>query len=185
MISWEKQYFSTLDLASGYWYMTAHLKSQAKTALITHHSLSEFPLLLFGLSNAPSVFKRFMQCVLMELNPEEGPDFVSVYIDDILVFSHTPREHQEDVKRVLDRLIEIGFKLKLAKCQFFCQEVDCLGHVIIPSGLKTSQCHITAITMFPVPKSVTEVCQFMGWTSYHHRFVKNFAQCGHPLLALT
>ena len=37
----------------------------------------------FGLKNSPAVFQRLMQNVLMELNPEEGLDFVSVYLDDI------------------------------------------------------------------------------------------------------
>lgn len=49
----------------------------------------------FGLTNAPSVFQRLMQRVLAALNPEEGPDFVAVYIDDILVFSRTLEEHLE------------------------------------------------------------------------------------------
>ena len=43
----------------------------------------------FGLTNAPSVFQRLMQQVLLKLNPEEGPDFIAVYTDDVLVFSHT------------------------------------------------------------------------------------------------
>ncbi len=43
----------------------------------------------FGLQNAPAVFQRLMQNALAGLNPDEGPDFVSDYIDDILVFSET------------------------------------------------------------------------------------------------
>ena len=48
----------------------------------------------------------------MGLNPDDGPSFVSVYIDDILVFSRTLPEHQDHLKKVLDCLIEAGLKLK-------------------------------------------------------------------------
>ena len=47
----------------------------------------------FGLCNAPSTFQRLMQQVLMGLNPAEGPDFVSVYVDDVLVFLKTLQDH--------------------------------------------------------------------------------------------
>lgn len=63
--------------------------------------------------------------------------------------------------------------------------MDFLGHVITPRGLKTSERHITAVTEFPVPQSVTEVRQFMGLASYYRRFVKGFAQLAQPLHALT
>ena len=71
----------------------------------------------FGLTNAPSVFQRLMQKVLAGLNPEDGPDFVVVYIDDILVFSRTLEEHLEHLRMVIERLEEAQLKLKPVKCQ--------------------------------------------------------------------
>ena len=58
----------------------------------------------FGLTNAPSVFQRLMQQVLQGLNPEEGLDFVSVYIDDVLVFSRTLEDHWKHLNLVMERL---------------------------------------------------------------------------------
>ena len=55
----------------------------------------------FGLKNAPAVFQRLMQRVLHGLNPEEGPDFVSVYLDDVLVFSATLEEHLGHLRSVM------------------------------------------------------------------------------------
>ena len=60
----------------------------------------------FGLTNTPSVFQRLMQRVLAGLNQEDGPDFVAVYIDDILVFSRTLEEHLEHLWAVIERLEE-------------------------------------------------------------------------------
>ena len=53
----EARYFSTLDLAAGYWQIKVHPESQSKTAFVTHQGLHEFTVMPFGLTNAPSVFQ--------------------------------------------------------------------------------------------------------------------------------
>ena len=121
----------------------------------------------FGLTNAPSIFQRLMQRVLYGLNPE-GPDFVSVYIDDVLVFSRSLNEHLQHLEMVIDRLQEVGLKLKPAKCLFIRQEVEYLGHIITPSGLKTNPRLIAAVQNFPTPSNLREVRQFLGRRSQNH-----------------
>jgi len=86
-------YFSTLDLASGYWQIAMHPDSQEKTAFITHSGLYAFKVMPFGLCNTPSAFQRLMDRVLCGLNPEGGSKFVAVYLDDVLIFSPTLEEH--------------------------------------------------------------------------------------------
>jgi hypothetical protein len=82
------KYFSTLDLAAGYWQIQVDT-----TAFVTHRGLYEFNVMPFGLTNAPSVFQRLVQGLLIDLNSVEDPDFVSSYIDDILIFSRALTEH--------------------------------------------------------------------------------------------
>ena len=86
-----------------------------------------------ALTNASSVFLRLMQRVV--INPMEGPDFVSVYIDDVLVFSRTVDEHLDHLVRVIERRQVAGLKLKPSKCFFLCQEFEYLGHRIMPRAL--------------------------------------------------
>ena len=79
------------------------------------HTLEKYELLMpFRLTNAPAVFQRLMQCVLMGLNPEEGPDFVAAYIDDILIFSRTLEDHIDHLRLVFERLVKTGLKLNVA-----------------------------------------------------------------------
>ena len=85
----------------------------------------------------------------------------------------------------MDRLAEVGLKLNTSKCQFICQEVAFLGHVISPQGLKTSDQHVKAVEEFPVPTNVKGVRQFIGMASFYRRFVNNFARVTQPLHALT
>ena len=58
----------------------------------------------FRLMNAPAVFQRLMEQVLAGLNPEQGPDFVKVYIDDVVVFSPALTDHLYHLRRVFDRI---------------------------------------------------------------------------------
>ena len=98
------KYFSTLDLASGYWQIPVHLDSQDKTAFVTTCGLFEFRVMPNGLRNAPAAFQHLMECVLRGLNPEEGPDFVDAYIDDVLIFSQILEEHLHHLSLVLDAI---------------------------------------------------------------------------------
>ena len=132
----------------------------------------------FGLTNAPAVFQRLMQRVLEGLNPDEGPDFVEVYIDDVLVFSRTMDEH---VEQVLEWLRKAGLKLKPSKCHFVRQAVEYFGHVITP-GLKPNPKQVSA---YPAPETVLQVRQFVGMTSYYRRFIDGFAKIASPLHTFT
>lgn len=89
----KSKYFSTIDLASGFWQIRMEPAAQEKTAFITHQGLYEFRVMPFGLTNAPAVFQRLMEQVVAPLKAVPGPEYVSVYIDDILVFSPTLEDH--------------------------------------------------------------------------------------------
>ena len=86
------QYFSTQDLAAGYWQIQVDKSSREKTAFITHCGLFEFQVMLFGLTNALAVFQRLMEKVLAGLKTINGRDFTAVYIGNV-IFSETLEDH--------------------------------------------------------------------------------------------
>lgn len=76
------EWFSTLDLASGYWQVGVHPDDHPKTAFTTPLGLFEFQRMPFGLCNGPATFQRLMQHCLSDYTV----DFLLVYLDDVIVF---------------------------------------------------------------------------------------------------
>ena len=166
----KSKYFSTLDLKSEYWQIKVHADSQEKTAFITHKGLFEFRVMLFGVTNAPAVFQRLMQQVLAGLQSKSATEYVSVYLDDVIVFSETLADHINHLKAVFNRLREAGLMLNLKKCRIVCDQVEYLGHVVTPHGLSPDNCNLDAVRNFPLPTTLKQLQQFLGLTSYLSSF---------------
>ena len=180
----QAQFFTTLNLAAGYWQIKVDDASREKIAFSTHRGLIEFRVMPFGLTNAPAVFQRLMQQVLCGLNPE-GPGFVDVYIDDILVFFCTIEEHVVHLRQVLTRIRAANLKLKPLECHFLRRSIDYLGHVITPQVLQPNPKQVAAVQDFPAPENASQVRQFIGLTSYYRHFINKFADTAAPLHGLT
>ena len=166
----KSHYFSTLDLASGYWHIRVHPDSQEKSAFVMPQGLYDFRVMPSGLTNAPAVVQRLMQRVLMGLNTTEEKDFVAVYIDEVLVFSRTLDDHLKHLRLVIKRLQEAGLKLKPPKCHFVREEVEYLGHLITPRGLQPNKKLVESVKEFPIPRDLKQLRQFLGLSSYYWHF---------------
>ena len=97
----------------------------------------------FGLTNAPAVFARTMQQVFHDMIGK----FVLIYLDDILIFSKTPEEHERHLNMVLKRLEEHKFYAQLHKCHFALPEVEFLGHMVSKEGIRVdpARCRLSKI----------------------------------------
>ena len=121
-----QKFFTTLDLASGYWQIEMDDSSKEKTAFIVDNNLYEWNRLSFGLTNAPGTFQRLMNYVLRSVIGK----ICLVYLDDIIVFAKTREEHLANLERIFNLLKEADLKLGLSKCKFMWESVNYLGHVI-------------------------------------------------------
>ena len=120
------RWFSKIDLRSGYHQIAIEEADIHKTAFLTRYGLFEFTVLLFGLCNAPSTFQRLMNATFSEWLDV----FLTVYLDDILIFSATAEEHERHLRLVLERLRERKLFAKRSKCTFGTDNVDYLGHFV-------------------------------------------------------
>ena len=138
------QYFSCLDMRSGFWQVPLTEESKPKSAFITQTGIYQFKRMSFGLMNSPITFQSMMSLVLRDLNWK----CVLVYVDDILVFSCTFEEHLNNLSQVFDRLRNANLKLHPDKCHFAVKELKFLGHIISREGVKVDYEKTRAVRNF-------------------------------------
>lgn len=169
------QYFTTLDLASGYHQVEMHPDDVEKTAFSTERGHYEFLRMPFGLKNAPSTFQRLMDHIL------RGIENVFTYLDDVIIVSTSLQQHLEKIKEVFDRFKAHNLKVQLAKSEFLKKQVTFLGHELTSDGLKPNKNKIKAVLDFPVPVTHKDVKAFLGLVGYYRKFIRDFAKLTKPL----
>jgi hypothetical protein len=155
--------FSKIDLRSGYHQLRIRPSDIPKTAFITKYGLYEFMVMSFGLMNTLAYFMYLMNSVFMDYLDK----FVVVFIDDILIYSQNEQEHEEHLRRVLQRLQDCQLYAKLSKCEFWIREVMFLGHIINREGLAIDPKKVIAILDWKAPKYVQGIKSFIGMASYY------------------
>lgn len=108
------QYFSTLDLASGFHQIKMEPKDIEKTAFSVNHGKYEYVCMPFGLKNAPAIFQRGMNDILREHIGKR----CYVYVDDVVIFGKNLEEHNENLRIVLETLQRANLKVQLDKSEF-------------------------------------------------------------------
>ncbi|GKE40908.1 putative reverse transcriptase domain-containing protein [Tanacetum coccineum] len=111
--------------------------------------------------------------------------FVIVFIDDILIYSKSRKEHEGHLKLILNLLKKEELYAKFSKCEFWLSKVQFLGHVIDSEGIHVDPAKIEAIKDWASPKTPTEIRQFLGLAGYYRRFIKGFSKIARPMTKLT
>ena len=126
------KYFTSLDLQNGYWQIPLTDDAIPKTAFSTRYGQYEWKVMPFGLCNALASFQRAMNDILRPYLDK----FCMVYLDDILIYSRTEKEHKKHVRKVLKALAKAKMILNLDKCRFNQSSIRFLGHIISAEGIK-------------------------------------------------
>ena len=94
------------------------------------------------------------------------PGFAIAYLDDVLIYSKTVKEHIVHIELVLKLHAQVGMKLNLKKCSVFRDRVDYLGHSVSNSGVSMINSYIDKIRDWPLPSTGKELVSFLGFCSY-------------------
>ena len=174
------QWFSSLDLALGYWQMQVKEEDRPKTAFSTHKGQFQWRVMPFGLTNRPDSFTRLINLVLSGLTWTHS----LVYLDDIIIWAWTFENHIHRLWLVFDCMRTAGLKLKPTKCHFLQKEVTFLGHIVSADGIKTDPGKVKAVKTWPVPVNVKEPQSFLGLAGYYRKFILGFSSIAEPLYTL-
>lgn len=171
------QFFSSLDLKSGYWQVSLDEDSKPLTAFQVGNALYEFNVLPFGIRNAPATFQRLLQSLFTDTN-------ILPYIDDIVIASRTFSDHLQSLKSVFVRLREANLKLNIAKCKFAESSLVFLGHLISAEGIKPDPTKVSHLIQMRPPNSKKELESFCGFVNYLSKFIPHYSDLMQPLYRL-
>nr|WNO44364.1 Polymerase polyprotein [Dahlia mosaic virus] len=172
-----KSIFSSFDCKSGFWQVFLDQESQKLTAFTCPQGHFQWRVVPFGLKQAPSIFQRHMQNALRGLE-----DYCLVYVDDIIVFSNSEKEHYDHVLSVLKRVESLGIILSEKKANLFKEKINFLG-LEIDRGTHTPQNHILEhLHGFPDRlEDKKQLQRFLGVLTYADSYIPKLAEKRKPL----
>lgn len=179
----QARWFSKLDIIAAFHKIRIQPGDEFKTAFRTRYGLFEWNVMPFGLTGAPATFQRYINHVLREFLD----DFVSAYVDDIIIYSSgSLADHRRKVTKVLKKLQAAGLQCDIGKSEFEQSSVKYLGFIIkAGEGLCVDPKKVEAIRAWEAPKTVKDVRSFLGFANFYRAFIPHFADLSAPLTRLT
>ena len=157
-------YATALDLSMGYYHIPLSKQAQRLCTTILPWGKYSYAKLPMGLSTSPDIFQSIMNELLGDL------PYVLVYIDDILILNkkhESEDDHIEKIAIVLGRLERCGFAVNLRKSFFMQQELEYLGYLLTPNGIKPQPKKVEAISRILAPKNRRQLRRFLGMINYY------------------
>jgi len=134
----------------------------------------------FGLTNAPAYFMNLMNKIFMD----ELDKFVVVFIDDILIYLKSVKEHEQHLRVVLEKLRVHRLYAKFSKCEFWTEKVAFLSHILTAEGVAVDPEKVEAVSNWQQPTNVSEIRSFLRLAGYYRRFIEGFSKIARPMTEL-
>ena len=173
-----RKVFTKLDLCCGYNNVRIKEGDEWKAGFTTHIGSYELTVMYFGLTNSSATFQTMMNDLFRDMVNQGN---MAMFIDDIIVATDMEEGHNEIVEEVLRRLEENDLFVKPEKCRWKVKEVEFLGVVIRPGGVRMQKEKVDRVLSWLTPRSAKDVQKFMGLANYYRRFVQDFSRVAKPL----
>ena len=167
--------FSTLDLKSRFHRIPLAKEERQKTTLCTPWGSFHYTRCCFGLSNSPQSMQRLTDWLTSDLDNVQG------YVDDFLVFSATPEEHESHLWLLFQKFHDAGLKINPKKSVLACSEIKFCGNLISEDGIKPPPEKLEAIKNYPEPTTVKGLKSFLSAVNFYRPAIPNFAAIAAPL----
>jgi ribonuclease HI len=141
---------SMIDGFSGYNQISMNEQDKEKTTFTTPWGTFMYDKMPFGLMNVGATFQRAMDIAFIG----ERDKFIVIYLDDLMVFSKSDKEHLVHLKQTFENCRRFGLSLNPRKLHFAMQEGKLLGHVVSKDGIKIDPKRVEAIDTINIPRNV-------------------------------
>jgi hypothetical protein len=158
------RYFTKLDVRWGYNNVRIREGDEWKATFRTNRGLFEPLVMYFGLTNSPATFQTIINKIFQDLITE---GVISIYLDDILIFTNSLEDHCRITCLVLDRMCEHKLYLRLEKCEFKKTKIEYLGVIISHNKVKMDPVKIAGVADWPTPSNKKEVQSFVGFINFY------------------
>jgi hypothetical protein len=169
--------FSKFDMKSGFWQIQIDPKDRYKTAFTVPFGQYEWNVMPFGLKNAPSEFQRIMNDIF-----NAHSKFCIVYIDDVLIFSHSIEQHFKHLHTFFHTAKQNGLVVSKTKISLFQTRVRFLGHYICQGTVTPIERSLNFTNKFPDKiTDKTQLQRFLGSLNYVLDYYPNISRLSKPL----
>ena len=173
------KYITKCDLLKGYWCVPLTECAKDISVFVTPDALYQYKVMPFGMKNSQTTFQRLMNMCLKDL------ECVEVYVDDIVIFSDTWKEHLKRLKKVLFRFEQANLNVNfLSKIDFVKTKVIYLGHVVGHGSVAPIKAKVKSIIDYPIPENKESLMRFLRMAGYYRKFCNNFSEVAGSLTEL-
>ena len=175
------KYATAVDLRKGYYHIPLDKATQQLCTTVLPWGKYSYERLPMGIATSPDIFQKAMNDIFGDL------PYVLVSLDDILILSNdqdTFEDHLKKVKTVFARLHKMGMKVNLLKTEFFKDEIEYLGYLLTPKGIKPLPKKVEAISRILPPKTKRQLRRFLGMINYYRDMWKRRSHILAPLSRL-
>ncbi|RXW12425.1 hypothetical protein EST38_g13429 [Candolleomyces aberdarensis] len=166
------RFWCKFDMTNSFFQTRVHPDDRHLFAMNTPMGAFEWVVMPMGFKNAPSIHQRRMVTALRE----HLRRICHVFIDDCIGWANSLRQHEENVRKLLDACRANGLYLNAKKSIVVSTSVSFLGHVIDRTGLHADGSKVDKVLNWPVPRSVKDVRSFLGLVRYLSAFLPSLAQ---------
>ena len=110
---------------------------------------------------------------------------VGYYMEDLTPHGKTIKQHNNRLRKVLDRLRAINMKVKISKCKFLYTKITLLGFVVNSQRISPDPSKVESVVKMPKPDTVKKMPSFLGMVNFYRRFVPRLAYIAKPLYEMT
>ena len=168
--------FTVIDLKSGFNQIQVHAEHRKKTAFTWNKRVYQFVGAPFGFKNIPQDFQRIMDNIFEDL------DFVTVYLDDIVIGSSSYADHVRHVKAVIAKLNEVNMRLSPKKLKLAHDQIIVIGNKVSRDGVTVAIEKLEKMEHWKGPvKTLKQLQQRLGFTNYFREFCPLYSKLMAPL----